>query len=465
MNYRSERDLLGEKQVPADAYYGVQTARAIENFRITGQQIHPGLVKALAQVKKAAALANQELGYLTPAVAGAIVAAADEIIEGGLRDQFVVDPIQGGAGTSANMNANEVIANRAIELLGGQKGEYQIVSPNDHVNFAQSTNDAFPTAIHLAVLTASSNLLEATHRLGDALLAKAVELDGVVKMGRTHLQDAVPVRMGQEFHAYATAVRRGQARIEAAAKDLLEINLGATAVGTGLNADPRYPALVAGILSEITGRQLTQAADMIDATQSCDPYVAVSGQVKALAVALSKIANDLRLMASGPRTGLKEIDLPEMQPGSSIMPGKVNPVMAEVLNQACFYVMGCDVTVMMAAEAGQLELNVMEPVMVHSLLGAIDILTNAVSLFTERLVRGLVANEERCTELVEQSVGLVTALNPVIGYKNASAVAREAIQTGRPVRELVLERGLLTAAELDTILSPRALTEPGIAQR
>lgn len=465
MNYRSERDLLGEKLVPADAYYGVQTARAIENFRITGQKIHPGLVKALAQVKKAAALANQELGYLPPAIAGAIVAAADEIIEGGLRDQFVVDPIQGGAGTSANMNANEVIANRAIELLGGQKGEYQIVSPNDHVNFAQSTNDAFPTAIHLAVLTAISNLLEATHRLADALLAKAVELDGVVKMGRTHLQDAVPVRMGQEFHAYATAVHRGEARIEAAAKGLMEINLGATAIGTGLNADPGYPALVARLLSEITGRQLTQAADMIDATQSCDPYVAVSGQVKALAVALSKIANDLRLMASGPRTGLKEIDLPEMQPGSSIMPGKVNPVMAEVLNQACFYVMGCDLTVMMAAEAGQLELNVMEPVLVHSLLGAIDVLTNSIGLFTERLVRGLVANQERCTELVEQSVGLVTALNPVIGYKNASSVAREAYQTGRPVREIVLERGLLTAAELDAILSPRALTEPGIAHR
>lgn len=465
MNYRSERDLLGDKLVPADAYYGVQTARAIENFRITGQKIHPGLVKALAQVKKAAALANQELGYLPPAIAGAIVAAADEIIEGGLRDQFVVDPIQGGAGTSANMNANEVIANRAIELLGGQKGDYQIVSPNDHVNFAQSTNDAFPTAIHLAVLTATSNLLEATHRLADALMAKAVELDGVVKMGRTHLQDAVPVRMGQEFHAYATAVHRGEARIEAAANGLMEINLGATAVGTGLNADPRYPALVARILSEVTGRQLTQAADMIDATQSCDPYVAVSGQVKALAVALSKIANDLRLMASGPRTGLKEINLPEMQPGSSIMPGKVNPVMAEVLNQACFYVMGCDLTVMMAAEAGQLELNVMEPVLVHSLLGAIDVLTNAVGLFTERLVRGLVANQERCTELVEQSVGLVTALNPVIGYKNASAVAREAYQTGRPVREIVLERGLLTAAELDAILSPRALTEPGIAHR
>jgi aspartate ammonia-lyase len=462
---RTERDLLGEKQVPADAYYGIQTARALENFRITGQRIHPGIVKGLAQVKKAAALANQQLGYLSDEVAGAIVAAADEIIAGKLRDQFVVDPIQGGAGTSANMNANEVIANRAIELLGGQKGDYNLVSPNDHVNFAQSTNDAFPTAIRLAVLTSVSNLLEAAFRLEDALQAKAVEFDPIVKMGRTHLQDAVPIRLGQEFKAYASAVHRGRVRLEEAAKALEEINMGATAVGTGLNADPRYKDLVVRLLSEITGRPLRSAADMIDATQSCDPFVAVSGQVKALAVALCKIANDLRLMASGPRTGLKEINLPEMQPGSSIMPGKVNPVMAEVLNQACFYVMGADLTVTLAAEAGQLELNVMEPVLAHSLLSAIDVLTNAVGLFTERLVRGITANAERCEELVNASVGLVTALNPVIGYKNASAVAREAYLTGRPVKEIVLEKGLLTAAELDALLSPRALTEPGIAHR
>jgi aspartate ammonia-lyase len=462
---RIEKDLLGEKAVPAQAYYGIQTARALENFRITGQTLHPALVKALAQVKKAAAMANHDLGYLNSTVTGAITKAADEVIEGHLRDQFPVDPIQGGAGTSANMNANEVLANRAIELLGGTKGDYTIVSPNDHLNFAQSTNDVFPTAIRLAILARLSDLLEAVHRLEDALQAKAVEFDDIVKMGRTHLQDAVPIRLGQEFAAYATAVARGRKRIEQTAAALNEVNMGATAVGTGLNADPAYAPLVIQYLSEVTGRTLRQPEDLVDATQSCDGFVAVSGQVKALAVALSKIANDLRLMASGPRTGLKEINLPEMQPGSSIMPGKVNPVMAEVLNQTCFYVMGADLTIMMAAEAGQLELNVMEPVLAHSLLGALDALTGAVGLFTERLVRGLTANRERCEEMVASSVGIVTALNPVIGYKAASAVAREATQTGRPVRDIVLEKGLLTPEELDRLLQPHALTQVGIAKR
>ena len=462
---RVEKDLLGEKPVPAAAYYGIQTARALENFRITGLTIHPALVKGLAQVKKAAAMANHELGYLNADVTGAIIRAADEVIEGQWRDQFLVDPIQGGAGTSANMNANEVIANRAIELLGGTKGDYSLVSPNDHVNFAQSTNDVFPTAIRLAVLARLSDLLEAVHRLEDALRAKAEEFDDVVKMGRTHLQDAVPIRLGQEFGAYASAVQRGRMRLKQASTALQEINMGATAVGTGLNADAAYAPLVVRLLSQVTGRVLRCPDDLVDATQSCDVFVAVSGQVKALAVALSKIANDLRLMASGPRTGLKEINLPEMQPGSSIMPGKVNPVMAEVLNQTCFYVMGADLTITMAAEAGQLELNVMEPVLAHSLLGALDALTGAVSLFTERLVRGVTANRERCEQMVASSVGLVTALNPVIGYKAASAVAREATQTGRPVREIVLEKGLLTPDELDRLLEPHALTEAGIAKR
>lgn len=462
---RTERDLLGEKRVPAEAYYGIQTSRALENFRITGQTLHPAMVKALAQVKKAAALANCQLGYLPLEIADAIVRAADEVIAGKLRDQFPVDPIQGGAGTSANMNANEVIANRAIELLGGTRGDYLIVSPNDHVNFAQSTNDVFPTAIRLAALARTSDLLEALFRLEDALRAKAEEFDDVVKMGRTHLQDAVPIRLGQEFRAYASAVQRGRKRLEQSSGALEEVNMGATAVGTGLNADRAYPALVTGILAEVAGRNLRQPEDLVDATQSCDPYVAVSGQVKALAVSLCKIANDLRLMASGPRTGLKEINLPEMQPGSSIMPGKVNPVMAEVLNQTCFYVMGADLTVTMAAEAGQLELNVMEPVLAHSLLSALDALAGAVSLFTERLVRGITANRDRCEAMVASSVGLVTALNPVIGYKAASAVAREATLTGRPVREIVLEKGLLDEAELDRLLSPYALTEMGIARR
>ncbi|MFZ5815864.1 MAG: aspartate ammonia-lyase [Bacillota bacterium] len=462
---RTERDLLGEKPVPADAYYGIQTARALENFRITGQRIHPALVTALAQVKKASALANHQLGYLPAHLTNAIVRAADEVIEGRLRDQFLVDPIQGGAGTSANMNANEVIANRAIELLGGQKGDYALVSPNDHVNFAQSTNDVFPTAIRLAVLDRSGELLESLVQLEDAFRFKALQFDDVVKMGRTHLQDAVPIRLGQEFRAWATAVHRGRCRLQQALEAMEEVNMGATAVGTGLNADPAYPPLVVRLLGQISGRRLRQPVDLVDATQSCDGFAAVSGALKALAVTLGKIANDIRLMASGPRAGLKEINLPEMQPGSSIMPGKVNPVMAEVLNQTCFFVMGNDLTVTLAAEAGQLELNVMEPVMAHALLSSIDALANAVGLFTERLVRGITVNQERCEQMVAQSVGLVTALNPVIGYKNASAVAREATLTGRPVREIVLEMGLLTAEELDRLLSPRALTQMGIARR
>jgi len=462
---RTERDLLGEKQVPADAYYGIQTARALENFRITGLRIHPALVRGLAQVKKAAAQANFRLGYLPAAVADAIVQACDEILAGGLADQFLVDPVQGGAGTSANMNANEVIANRAIEILGGQKGDYTLVSPNDHVNFAQSTNDAFPTALRLAVLERADVLLESLRTLEEALHAKAAEFDDVVKMGRSHLQDAVPIRLGQEFEAWHTAVQRGRRRIEQALEGLHEINMGATAVGTGLNADPHYPPLVTKLLSENTGRALRQPANLVDATQSLDPFVALSGSLKALAVTLSKIANDLRLMASGPRCGLYEIRLPEMQPGSSIMPGKVNPVMAEVLNQTCFLVIGLDVTVMMAAEAGQLELNVMEPVMGHALFTSIDSLANAVRLFTERCVRGIQANRERCEELVNRSVGLVTAINPIVGYKNASAVAREAVLSGRPVRDIVLEKGLLSEDEIDEILSPMALTTMGIAKR
>lgn len=464
-NMRIERDLLGEKQVPADAYYGVQTARALENFRITGQRIHPAMVKALAQVKKGAALANHQLGYLPENVTKAIAQACDEIIAGKLADQFLVDPIQGGAGTSANMNANEVIANRAIEILGGAKGDYTIVSPNDHVNFAQSTNDAFPTALRLAVMDRAGLLEEALVGLEEAFRAKAVEFDDVVKMGRTHLQDAVPIRLGQEFSAWATAVHRSRIRVKQSVEALQEINMGATAVGTGLNADPAYPPLVVSLLSQITGRNLRQPANLVDATHALDGFVSLSGNLKALAVAMSKIANDLRLMASGPRTGLKEINLPEMQPGSSIMPGKVNPVMAEVLNQTCFYVMGLDLTVMMAAEAGQLELNVMEPVLAHAMFSMLDSLSNAVRLFTDRCVVGITANRERCEALVNNSVGIVTAINPIVGYKNASAVAREATLTGRPVREIVLEKGLLTAEELDHILSPKQLTEMGIAKR
>ncbi len=462
---RTERDLLGEKQVPADAYYGIQTTRALENFRITGQRLHPALVRGLAQVKKAAAQANHQLGYLPDDVARAIVQACDEILAGRLADQFPIDPVQGGAGTSANMNANEVIANRAIEILGGRKGDYSLVSPNDHVNFAQSTNDAFPTALRLALMERADVLVESLVGLEEALRAKAAEFDDVVKVGRTHLQDAVPIRLGQEFSAWCAAVERGRRRIQQAVEALCEVNMGATAVGTGLNADPAYPPLVIELLSRNTGRSLRPPADLVDATQNVDPLVALSGSLKALAVSLSKIANDIRLMASGPRCGLYEIRLPEMQPGSSIMPGKVNPVMAEVLNQTCFLVIGLDLTVTLAGEAGQLELNVMEPVMGYALFTSIDALESVVRLFTDRCVRGIQANRERCEELVNRSIGLVTAINPIVGYKNASEVAREATLTGRPVREIVLEKGLLTAEEIDEILSPKHLTTMGIARR
>lgn len=462
---RLEHDLLGHKEVPAEAYYGVQTTRALENFRITGQRLHPALVKALAQIKKAAAMANHDVGDLPEAICNAICRAADEIIDGQLADQFVVDPIQGGAGTSANMNANEVIANRAVELLGGHKGDYTLVSPNTHVNMAQSTNDVFPTAIKLAAMSRLDDLTEALERLEDALTQKAVEFDDVLKVGRTHLQDAVPIRLGQEFSAYASAVRRCRFRIQQTARELEEVNMGATAVGTGLNADPSYAKSVLRWLRQETGRNLRQAANLVDATQNCDSFVAVSGAVRALVVVLAKMANDLRLMASGPRAGLKEINLPERQPGSSIMPGKVNPVMAEVLNQACFQALGCDLSVTLAAKAGQLELNVMEPVLAHNLLFAIDTLTNTITLFTERCVRGITANRERCQAMVEGFVGTVTALNPLLGYEAASAVAREAYTTGKSVREIVLARGLLDPDTLDRVLSPWALTEPGIPGR
>jgi aspartate ammonia-lyase len=465
MNFRTEHDLLGDKQVPAGAYYGIQTARALDNFRITGQRIHPALVKALGQIKKAAAQANCDLGDLAPALCEAICRASDDVISGQLLDQFLVDPIQGGAGTSANMNANEVIANRAIALLGGVLGDYKVVSPNDHVNMAQSTNDVFPTAMRLAALSRLDDLMEALARLESMLQAKAAEFDDVIKVGRTHLQDAVPIRLGQEFGAYASAVARCRRRLQDAAHGLEEINMGATAVGTGLNADPRYPDTVVQHLRTLTGRNLRLVENMVDGTQNTDVFVAVSGAMKALAVVLSKMANDLRLMASGPRAGWKELNLPEMQPGSSIMPGKVNPVMAEVLNQVCFQVMGCDTTITYAAEAGQLELNVMEPVLAHNLFMAIDCLSNGINLFAERCVKGITANRERCERMVDDCAGLVTALNPLIGYKNASAVAREAVRSGRTVREVVLEQRLLDADTLDRVLAPRALTEPGVARR
>lgn len=461
--YRRERDLLGDREVPQDVYYGIQTARALENFPITGYKPHRELVLALAHVKKAAAQANIKVKRLNSTTGNAIVAACDEILAGKLVDEFVVDVIQGGAGTSLNMNANEVIANRAIELLGGNKGEYILVSPNTHVNMAQSTNDAFPTAIKIAALNLSESLVEALKGLGLALISKEQEFDGIIKMGRTHLQDAVPIRLGQEFGAWASAIARDIERIKTAAQGLYRISMGATAVGTGLNADVDYIQYVTELLAENTGLPLTLTDNMVDSTQNTDVYVALSATLRICAVNMSKMANDLRLLASGPRCGLNEINLPAMQPGSSIMPGKVNPVMAEVVNQVAFQVMGNDLTVTLASEAGQLELNVMEPVLTYNLLQSLDILRNVATVFTEKCVKGITANIQRCRQMVEQSVGIITAINPHVGYETATIIAKEAITTGRPIREIVLERGILTEEELDIILNPQEMTKPGIA--
>lgn len=461
--YRIEKDLLGTKEVPKNAYYGIQTLRAVENFPITGYPPHKELIKAFGYVKKAAAIANKEVGVLNPKISEAIVRASEEVIDGKLHEQFIVDSIQGGAGTSFNMNANEVIANRAIELLGGEKGAYSIVSPNTHVNMAQSTNDAFPTAIHIAVFNLSMGLIVVLEELKESLRRKESEFDGIIKMGRTHLQDAVPIRLGQEFGAYARVIERDITRIKQSVQHLGEVNMGATAVGTGLNAKPEYIKRVVEILNEITGLPLVNAGNLVDATQNTDSYTEVSSSLKILAINLSKMANDLRLMASGPKTGINEINLPARQPGSSIMPGKVNPVMAEVINQIAFQVIGNDHTISLASEAGQLELNVMEPVLVFNLLQSLSILQNGIRVFTKYLIDGIIVNTERCKQLVEGSIGIVTAINPHVGYEVATQVAKEALETGKSVREICLEKGLLTEEELDIILDPIEMTQPGIS--
>ncbi|WP_134682777.1 aspartate ammonia-lyase [Brevibacillus migulae] len=463
VNKRIEKDFLGEKEVPKDAYYGVQTLRAIENFPITGYRIHESLITAMAIVKKAAALANMETGQLNSRIGQAIVAAADEIINGRWHEQFIVDPIQGGAGTSINMNANEVIANRALEILGFEKGDYFQVSPNSHVNMSQSTNDAFPTAIHLSTLMMLEKLLTTMEALRESFASKAKEFDHVIKMGRTHLQDAVPIRLGQEFHAYLKVLTRDIVRIKQSRQHLYEVNMGATAVGTGLNADPRYIESVVKHLAEISRFPMVGAEDLIDATQNTDAYTEVSAALKVCMINMSKIANDLRLMASGPRAGLGEISLPARQPGSSIMPGKVNPVMAEVVNQVAFQVIGNDHTICLASEAGQLELNVMEPVLVFNLLQSISMMNNAFRVFKEYCLDGISANEEVMKAYVEKSAGIITAVNPHIGYEVAARIAREAILTGKSVRELCLQHNVLTEEELDLILDPYEMTHPGIA--
>ncbi|MGI6424299.1 MAG: aspartate ammonia-lyase [Tepidanaerobacteraceae bacterium] len=459
-NQRIEKDLLGEKEIPKEAYYGIQTQRALENFPITGYTPNKELIKAIVMVKKAAALANMKVGQLDKEKAEAIIKAADEILEGKYIDHFVVDVIQGGAGTSLNMNANEVIANRAIEILGGEKGNYKLISPNTHVNMSQSTNDAFPTAIRIAILNLVKNLLKELEELDKALMAKAKEFDDVIKMGRTHLQDAVPIRLGQEFSAYAKAIRRDIDRIKTASEALNEVNMGATAVGTGLNAKIKYIESVIENLREITGLPICGTDNMVDATQNTDTLAAFSSSLKLLALNLSKIANDLRLMASGPRTGIKEINLPAMQPGSSIMPGKVNPVMAEVVNQVAFQVIGNDHTVALAVKAGQLELNVMEPVMVFNIIQSMEILTNVLKVFREKCINGITANKERCQDMVEKSVGIITALVPYIGYEESSNLAKEVMKSDKTVPELVSEKGILTPEQIKAVLSPKAMTEP-----
>ncbi|AGE64006.1 MULTISPECIES: aspartate ammonia-lyase [Bacillus] len=461
--YRVEKDFLGEKQIEADVYYGIQTLRASENFPITGYKIHEEMINALAIVKKAAALANMDVKRLYEGIGQAIVQAADEILEGKWHDQFIVDPIQGGAGTSMNMNANEVIGNRALEIMGHKKGDYIHLSPNTHVNMSQSTNDVFPTAIHISTLKLLEKLLKTMEDMHSVFKQKAQEFDSVIKMGRTHLQDAVPIRLGQEFEAYSRVLERDIKRIKQSRQHLYEVNMGATAVGTGLNADPEYIKQVVKHLADISGLPLVGADHLVDATQNTDAYTEVSASLKVCMMNMSKIANDLRLMASGPRAGLAEISLPARQPGSSIMPGKVNPVMAELINQIAFQVIGNDNTICLASEAGQLELNVMEPVLVFNLLQSISIMNNGFRSFTDHCLKGIEANEKRLKQYVEKSAGVITAVNPHLGYEAAARIAREAIMTGQSVRDLCLQHDVLTEEELDIILNPYEMTKPGIA--
>ncbi|EFL21330.1 aspartate ammonia-lyase [Streptomyces himastatinicus ATCC 53653] len=454
--YRREHDLLGDRDVPADAYWGIHTLRASENFPITGTSIsaYPHLINALAAVKEAAARANEDLGLLSSLKADAIAAACQEIRRGELHDQFTVDVIQGGAGTSTNMNANEVIANRALEMLGHEKGEYGILHPNEDVNLSQSTNDVYPTAVNVSTIIAVRELHSAMETLRLAFAAKAEEFREILKMGRTQLQDAVPMTLGQEFSSYAVMLEEDQSRLLEASGLVHEINLGATAIGTGLNAPKGYAEAARGHLEDITGLPLITAANLVEATQDCGAFVHLSGVLKRIAVKLSKSCNDLRLLSSGPRAGLNEINLPPVQAGSSIMPGKVNPVIPEVVNQVAFEVIGNDVAITMAAEAGQLQLNAFEPIILHSLSESVTHLRAACLVLADRCVAGITANADELRATVENSIGLVTALNPYIGYSAATSIAKEALATGRGVAELVLEKGLLPAERLAQVLSP-----------
>jgi aspartate ammonia-lyase len=459
---RTEKDPLGEKPVPADALYGIQTLRAVENFPISGLRPLPPFVDAVVWIKRSAAVVHRRTGRLEARLADAIVQAADEILAGQHRDQFVVDPYQAGAGTSHNMNCNEVLANRANQILGHPLGEYAPIHPNDHVNMAQSTNDVIPTAMRLASLASLPALLEAMQLLADDLLAKGRAFDHVLKSGRTHLQDATPIRLGQEFTAYGRTVARHRAKLIEAAEWLKEMNIGGTAVGTGLNAEPVYPEYMVEELRAVSGLDLRVAEDRIQLMQSMGDIATFSGAVRAYTLDLCKIADDIRLLASGPRTGLAEIILPAVQPGSSIMPGKVNPSIAEMVNQVCYQVIGLDTTVAMAAKAGELELNVMMPVITHNIVFAERILGNATRVFAERCIRGIEADEKMCAYWLERSPALVTALAPKIGYAESAKLAKEAIATGLTVKQLVTERKILEGDELESTLDLRAMTELGV---
>ena len=462
MRTRLERDPLGELRVPADVYYGVQTQRALENFPISGLTAPAPLVTATVLIKRAAARANAALGRLDRPIADAIIQAADDVLEGRLRDQFVVDVYQAGAGTSHNMNANEVLANRAAEILGQPKGTYTRVHPNDHVNMGQSTNDVFPTATRLALLIVLAPLLESARALAEALAAKADEFKRVLKTGRTHLQDAVPITLGQEFSGYAANVRHAADELDHAARSLHELNLGSTAVGTGLNAGDDFAKAAVDNLSRATGLRLVPAANRFRVTQSMGDVLAYSGALRRLAMEVSRVSSDFRLLSSGPRAGLAEIQLPAVQPGSSIMPGKVNPSVAEMVNQVCYQVYGCDAAILAACEAGQLELNVMMPVIAWNAIHASTIFGQAMQVLTNRCVVGIRADEARCRELLDRSTAVATALSPYIGYAKTAEIAKAAVQTGKPVAELARERGLVPDDRLASILSPEAMTSPGI---
>ncbi|MBN2320029.1 MAG: aspartate ammonia-lyase [Acidobacteria bacterium] len=459
MQTRLEKDSLGERAIPADAYYGIQTHRAIDNFPVSGIKARPGYIEATVQIKKAAAMVNSALKQLDPAIADAIVAACDEILNGKLREWFVVDIYQAGAGTSHNMNANEVIANRAIELLGGRKGDYKIVHPNDHVNMSQSTNDVCPTAIRIAAVVLGKTLTASLRKMESAFSDKAAEFKNVLKSGRTHLQDAVPMTLGQEFGAYAACIRKHCETIETAIDSNRELGIGGTAVGTGLNAPPQYRPMMVQALSAQLGMDFRQADNYFEAMQSLRPFVDLSGATRSLAQDLIRITNDLRLLSSGPKTGLAEISLPPLQPGSSIMPGKINPVAAEMVNMVCFQVIGCDTTILMAAQAGQMELNVMMPVVAYNLPYAIEILGNAIDILTTRCIAGITANEERCRSYAEASMSIVTVLNPHLGYAVAAEIAKEYLSSGKTIRRIILDRGLMNEDRLDKLFDLKKMTE------